>query len=742
MSNVSTVPWGWYCIRHWQAHDGTVFKIKWSPNGEILATASLDSSVRLWTRYGTLIRELRGHSQGVTGLAWSSDSETLASSSKDQSICIWDVASGDLVSRLAQHANYVFALAWRAHSRTLLSGADDCTIRLWDLNSSQTRVIQAPSKVWALLERPAQELFIAGCSEGELLVCHWNDLQNPQLLRNTGRWSRSGINSLEIVSNFLVVATNRGILIKNLDSWDDVSSIDSHKGSVSTLALSNTTAVLASRGYEGTAKLWKIGEWDEIGSVSVGKEPSSALSFHPHSFELVTTGLDSRNLIMFKLDEQIAAGLICRHKMLNDRLCGRPALDRTGNIKTPARCAYHTPNHVQSQHEQAELTQLLSTADPTVNIIDCSGYIFDSIPPLKTIYKNVCFDGAQFTGSCDFSHVTFEGSVSFRNTQFRSDCKFNKCRFLADVVFEGARFSRLFANDATFGGSVWLQSTMFEKRADFSCSNFLRSLVVTDSTFDGGVFFRDAKLQDVSFVRNRCWQDGDIQAVVDFGNARFDQPENANFRSLNSTDLQGVRMRLVNCNIEQAHFEDVNWHRESGRLVLQDELDIRRLYENKASFELVIVAYRRLMRSYDDARAYDLAEECFRASLEMRVVDRRTDFVTRSTIATYGLASLYGGSYIRAVTILFALVFGVFPIVLAITGVSVDATIVESSGANSFFAGYIAGLNCSLEAVTFVRQGACRTPTIGAWFLQLIERIIVPGQLALALLALSRRLRR
>jgi WD40 repeat protein len=55
-----------------------------------------DKLIKLWDSYsGEIIRTLEGHTEGISDIAWSHDGEYLASASDDKTIRIWSL---DLVS--------------------------------------------------------------------------------------------------------------------------------------------------------------------------------------------------------------------------------------------------------------------------------------------------------------------------------------------------------------------------------------------------------------------------------------------------------------------------------------------------------------------------------------------------------------------------------------------------------------------------------------------------------------------
>lgn len=113
-----------------------VFRAKFSPNGELIASSGSDSMVRLWNaRTGELIREFRGHSGWVSTVMFSHDG-TLLVSGADNDLIVWDIDAPEgeeEYRRLIGHEGFVYGGDFSPDDRYIISGASDTTVRLWDV---------------------------------------------------------------------------------------------------------------------------------------------------------------------------------------------------------------------------------------------------------------------------------------------------------------------------------------------------------------------------------------------------------------------------------------------------------------------------------------------------------------------------------------------------------------------------------------------------------------------------------
>jgi WD40 repeat protein len=118
-----------------EAHNDSVISVVYSPDGKQLASASSDSTIKIWDiSTGQTLNTLSGHRHIVTSVAYSPDGKNLASTSSDRTIKIWDISTGQTLKTLTGHSSEVNSVVYSPDGKQLASASWDRTIRIWDLD--------------------------------------------------------------------------------------------------------------------------------------------------------------------------------------------------------------------------------------------------------------------------------------------------------------------------------------------------------------------------------------------------------------------------------------------------------------------------------------------------------------------------------------------------------------------------------------------------------------------------------
>ncbi|GFE70417.1 AAA-like domain-containing protein [Chroococcus sp. FPU101] len=114
------------------ANASEVFGVAFSPDNQLIATAGGDNLLRIWRTDGTLVQTLTGGGIGLTRLAFSLDGQLIAAGGLDNTVKVWRV-DGTTLATLNGHTSVVSSVAFSQDGKTLASSSDDQTIILWDL---------------------------------------------------------------------------------------------------------------------------------------------------------------------------------------------------------------------------------------------------------------------------------------------------------------------------------------------------------------------------------------------------------------------------------------------------------------------------------------------------------------------------------------------------------------------------------------------------------------------------------
>ncbi|WP_218081582.1 WD40 repeat domain-containing serine/threonine protein kinase [Anthocerotibacter panamensis] len=161
-------------------HSAQVFAV--ALGGPYLASGGLDRTIKIWqVGTGKQLRSLNGHTEDVNCLAFTPDGRHLVSGSLDRSLRVWQTESGRLRHVLRGHQDLVRSVAVLPDNRTVVSGSADRTIRFWDLETGESlRAVNGHAgQVWAIALTPDGQMVASG--SGDRTIRLWAS-ETEQLL--------------------------------------------------------------------------------------------------------------------------------------------------------------------------------------------------------------------------------------------------------------------------------------------------------------------------------------------------------------------------------------------------------------------------------------------------------------------------------------------------------------------------------------------------------------------------------
>jgi WD40 repeat protein len=272
----SSRAWEWCRLKHLcqldlgtlQGHSGWITAVACRNDGQQLASASADRTVRVWdTNTHQEVCSLPGHTAPVWGVAFSPDGSRLASAGDDRTVRIWTVADRRAVHVLEGHTDLVTSVAFSPKGNLVASSSTDGTVRVWDASSGQVqRVIPVEDGgAWSVAFSPDGRRLAAALGQvnqhGPGLVKVWETATGKQVLSLSGHTHLvSGVafspNGRRLASS----SFDRTVRLWNTATGEELQTLRGHEDYVNAVAFSPDGQAVASASYDQTIRVWSAPE--------------------------------------------------------------------------------------------------------------------------------------------------------------------------------------------------------------------------------------------------------------------------------------------------------------------------------------------------------------------------------------------------------------------------------------------------------------------------------------------------
>ncbi|WP_414569314.1 eIF2A-related protein [Nostoc sp. CCY 9925] len=246
-------------VKTLSGHEDVVNSISFSPDSQIIASASQDKTVKLWNyENGQLLATLVGHQAVVNSVSFSPDSQLIASASTDKTIKLW-TQDGKLLKTLEGHSSALLAVAWSPDGQIIASGSADNTIKLWSREGELLKTFPGHNDAVLSVAWSPDGKTIASASLDQTIKL-WSLEGN--LLRTLSGHS-AGVTSVSFSPDGNTIAS--ASTDETLKLWSSqgvlLSTLRGHNNWVNSVSFSPDGRTLASASRDKTIKLWR---WDDV----------------------------------------------------------------------------------------------------------------------------------------------------------------------------------------------------------------------------------------------------------------------------------------------------------------------------------------------------------------------------------------------------------------------------------------------------------------------------------------------
>jgi WD40 repeat protein len=293
-------------------HGDIIYSLSYSSDGQRLATASKDGTVKIWDlSNGRELLSYRGHGGPVRAVVFAPNDKFIVSAGGTE-VHVWNPDDGKLIRKFTAHTKTINAVAVRPDSKRIASGGDDLSVRIWDPDADKpvleiTGTPQDAAPVMSLAYSPNGKLLAwiesGGTSAGVLKVQEL-EAEAVRRVRFNSHVHQAGGYQIAYSPDGKWIATvgerrARVLTAPNQDGPNDNAvgtqqrEYTGHGGLASAVAFSKDGRFLATGSADNVVRVWDTSASDKLVRTFHGHDHQiTALAFSPDGEYLASASMD------------------------------------------------------------------------------------------------------------------------------------------------------------------------------------------------------------------------------------------------------------------------------------------------------------------------------------------------------------------------------------------------------------------------------------------------------------------
>lgn len=289
------------------AHGEAITEVCWSPDGQTLATASCDQTIRLWDpTTGECEKVLSKHFRPVRSIVWLPSGLEMLSGSDDKTIRRWQLAS-DRLTTVDEHSEEVLSVACSPDGMWYASASRDRSVRIWSAKSNEciSRIQAATADLKQIAWCPIRPELLHPLTVGTVVVRSCSQ-ENEVSRFSTDESPATALCWSPSANHVVIGLENSRIIIFDSASMRRVAILEGHSGTIVWVSFTPDGLLLFSKSSSGQTRIWTTDTWEPLGTIPfTGEDSYSRPSFGPvaqNVFRLATAQDDDKRCQIWQVD--------------------------------------------------------------------------------------------------------------------------------------------------------------------------------------------------------------------------------------------------------------------------------------------------------------------------------------------------------------------------------------------------------------------------------------------------------
>ena len=302
-------------IQRFSGYNDSVVSISFHPKNTTIATASeRDNKIILWSEGNKDwdVKILSGHKGNINYITFSPDGQILASASDDGTVKFWNSAKGTPIHTLDTKKQSVQHVSFSLDGKIIATTDKNNLLQLWSLNNLKQE-IQLPNQIKGSVSKfiPNSNIIATTVDYNRKLKQYysiklWNVTDGKEIKElNEHKGSIYAISVSQDGKFIASASADQTIKVWDVDGnkSQSIKTLKGHKSEVRDVSFSPDGKILASSSADNTIKFWDTQNYHEIATLRGHNAPVFSIGFSINdNGRFLASGGNDKTVLLWKLD--------------------------------------------------------------------------------------------------------------------------------------------------------------------------------------------------------------------------------------------------------------------------------------------------------------------------------------------------------------------------------------------------------------------------------------------------------